>query len=45
MPETFPYKENLSYTLEGYACKVFIINQNLILLPITLLDAFQKEQI
>jgi hypothetical protein len=29
MPETFPYKENLSYTLEGYSCKVFIINKEL----------------
>jgi hypothetical protein len=29
MPETFPYKENLSYTLVGYACKVFIINKEL----------------
>ena len=29
MPENFPYKENLSYTLQGYACKVFIINKEL----------------
>jgi hypothetical protein len=29
MPETFPYKENLSHTPEGYACRVFTINKEL----------------